>query len=286
MDFLFINTAERSALMGLPHLQQLTYIIGIRPYMDRKTYIVGIKRRISYQSLSEALYIEPHPGIKSGSPSKQQLRRVIYALERAGLIQVQSIDKTLILKCLLANTDISNSIKADTSPTQGLNTNSNIKKPCQSDSPPHKPKKPDTEKSTKADIPHNSEKNMCVYANFEKFWAIYPEKTGKQGAWEEFKKLQPSDDLLSKIITALNQQIHSSHLQQSQGEWIPKWKFPANWLMQHCWEDEIHIPQPKETKNETHPRPHREQSVIDNFWQSCKTGAKPISGNHVIRGKS
>lgn len=99
MAFLFVNSDELSALMGLSHLQQSAYLLGIRPYMERETYLVGVKRRISYQSLAEMLYVEPHPGItQSGSPSRQQLRRVIYVLERAGLVAIQSSDKQLILK--------------------------------------------------------------------------------------------------------------------------------------------------------------------------------------------
>ena len=48
MDYT-ITMIELEALVGLPHLQQLTYLRGIRPYMDLKTGIVGIKRKISYQ---------------------------------------------------------------------------------------------------------------------------------------------------------------------------------------------------------------------------------------------
>ena len=64
MDF-SINGDELTVLSGLPHLQQLVYFRGIRPYMDVKTGIVGIKRGISLQSIAEQLYIEPCPGIKS-----------------------------------------------------------------------------------------------------------------------------------------------------------------------------------------------------------------------------
>lgn len=105
-----INEKELDALCGLSYIQQITYFRGIRPYMDRNTYIVGIKRRISYQSLAEVLYIEPHQGItESGSPSRQQIRRAVKGLERSGLIAIQSSDKHLILKCLLA--DISYSVQ-------------------------------------------------------------------------------------------------------------------------------------------------------------------------------
>lgn len=97
MDFLFINTQELSALMDLPLIQRVIYIMGLRPYMDRQTCIVGIKRRNSYQSLREILYVAPIAGVKTGSPSRQQVKRAFKSLERAGLIVIQSTNKNLIL---------------------------------------------------------------------------------------------------------------------------------------------------------------------------------------------
>lgn len=102
MNFLFVNSEELEALMDLPYIQRLTYLMGIRPYMDRETCIVGIKRRISYQSLREALYVAPIAGVKTGSPSQQQVKRAVKSLERAGLIVIQSTTRHLILKCILA----------------------------------------------------------------------------------------------------------------------------------------------------------------------------------------
>ncbi len=67
MEFIIINQRELSALSGLPHIQQLTYIQGIKPFVDYKTKLVGIRRGISYQSISEALYVEPHSGIKKAA---------------------------------------------------------------------------------------------------------------------------------------------------------------------------------------------------------------------------
>ena len=43
MDFV-INGEELEIMSGLPHIQQLTYLRGIRPYMDVKTGITGIKK--------------------------------------------------------------------------------------------------------------------------------------------------------------------------------------------------------------------------------------------------
>jgi len=288
MDFLFVNTQELSALTGLPHIQQVTYLMGIRPHMDRKSFVVGIKRRISYQSLSEALYIEPHPGIKSGSPSREQIRRVIKSLERAGLVLIQSSDKHLVLKCLLANADNSVQNHPDTRPTQQPGTRLNLSSSSTPTNSMVKTPKADRGEMAKADIPHNSEQNyVCVSAQFEKFWFLYPQKKTKQTAFEAFKTLRPSDELLTRILAALQQQIDACNTLQAQGQWIPKWKFPANWLEQHCWEDEINIEITNGEKHATYQTPSAKQQPIDIFWESCKSGAGPSTRNRVIQsGKS
>ncbi|HHS5297144.1 TPA: protein LvrA [Legionella pneumophila] len=68
MSFLFANAHELAALLELPYIQRLVYLMGIRPYMDRQSCIVGIKRRISYQSLRETLYVGPIAGVKTENP--------------------------------------------------------------------------------------------------------------------------------------------------------------------------------------------------------------------------
>src|SRR5262245_34348999 len=105
MEYIIINHRELAALAGLPYLQRLLYLQGLKPHVDRKTGLVGIHRGISYQSLGEVLYIEPHPGIKSGSPEKDQLRRGIKGLARAGLIEIRSWERKLVLRCLLLDQD-------------------------------------------------------------------------------------------------------------------------------------------------------------------------------------
>lgn len=94
------------ALTGLPYIQVLLYIFGIRRYMDYATRLTGVKRKISWQSIREALEVEPACGrIKKGCPSKDQVRRAAQALERVGLVAIKSIEKQLIFECLLANWD-------------------------------------------------------------------------------------------------------------------------------------------------------------------------------------
>ena len=274
MAFLFVNTYELSALAGLPHIQQLTYLIGIRPHMDRKTCIVGIKRKISYQSLSETLYVEPHQGIQSGSPSKQQLRRVINGLEQAGLVQIQSTSKNLILKCLLADTDNSAQNKPNTKPTSHSDTCFDKKNTNISTNYTDVMKNADRGEMAKADIPHNSENNFVFLSkHFEKFWSDYPQPKNKESAWDEFKKLNPDDVLFSHIINSLEAQRQHYQKLQEAGQWLPAWKYPANWLALKCWNDELIPCKPLERTNAKNERPYAKKSSFDTFWESCKSGA-------------
>lgn len=272
MSFLFVNTDELSALMGLPYIQQSAYLLGIRPYMDRNTFLVGVKRKISYQSLSDVLYVEPHQGFEhSGSPSRQQLRRIIYALERAGLVEIQSIGKQLILKCLLANSDLSVQNKPDTNPTHQPNTNPNSKNNLKSCGYDKNNQKPNTAQNTKPDTPHNS-KNMyvCVQQQFQKFWSLYPQKQDETRAFQEFFKLRPDEHLFSHILETLQAQIQNREEMELSGEWVPKWKFPANWLAQKCWNDELLPLRTQEQLNASNQTSPRRKSAADILAESCK----------------
>ncbi len=272
MGFLFVNTDELSALMGLPYIQQSAYLLGIRPHMDRETFLVGVKRKISYQQLSEALYVEPHQGYEySGSPSRQQLRRIIYALERAGLVEIQSIGKQLILKCLLANSDLPVQNKPDTNPTYQPNTNPNDKNNIKSLGYDKDYRKPNTVKNTKPDTPHNSEDMyVCVRQQFQKFWSLYPQKQDETRAYQEFFKLRPDDILFSQILDALQEQIQNRQEMELAGEWVPKWKFPANWIAQQCWNDALLPFRTQEQTNASNQTSSRKKSAADILAESCK----------------
>lgn len=272
MGFLFINTCELSALMGLPYIQQSAYLLGIRPYMDRETFLVGVKRRISYQSLSEVLYVEPHQGFEhSGSPSRPQLRRIIYALERAGLIEIQSIGKQLILKCLLANSDLSVQNKPDTNPTYQPNTNQDEKNKEKSFGYVKNYQKPNTVQNLKPDIPHKSkDMYVCVRQQFQKFWSLYPQKQDEARALQEFFKLNPDDHLFSHILNALKAQVQNREEMELAGEWVPKWKFPANWLAQKCWNDELLALRTREQSHANNQTSPRRKSAADILAESCK----------------
>lgn len=100
-----INDDEREALRGLPHLARLTYTFGLRPFMDYGTGIVGLKRGISWKSLAEELYVEPHQGIKGGEPSEKELRRALVWLQKVGLVGQNQAERRLVFPLLLAQRD-------------------------------------------------------------------------------------------------------------------------------------------------------------------------------------
>ncbi|WP_298627625.1 hypothetical protein [uncultured Legionella sp.] len=262
-----VNDNELDALCGLSYIQQITYLRGIRPYMDRNTFVVGIKRRISYQSLAEALYIEPHQGItESGSPSRQQIRRVIKGLERAGLIVIQSFDKHLILKCLLADISYCVQNKPGTNPTQQADTKPHAVIPVNTRISGTTEVKADIDKLLKADTPQIKENNyIYLLQRFDNFWRMYPEKKSRDRAFEIFQQINPDEHLLQCMLQALYQQITAREAKEAHGEWVPAWKFPANWLSQKCWEDEVKIELTQEKRNEKRGT-NTKSGAIDPFW--------------------
>lgn len=73
-------------------------------------------------------------------------------------------------------------------------------------------------------------------ARFDRFWAAYPRKVGKGAARKIWTKLNPSDDLILKMISSLEKQCSSSQWQKDGGQYIPH---PSTWLNQERWDDEI-----------------------------------------------
>ena len=69
---------------------------------------------------------------------------------------------------------------------------------------------------------------------FESFWKVYPRKIGKEKCRNWFKSHKPKEDLVQKMIEAVEQQKKSK--QWSDPQYIPH---PYTWLNQGRWEDEL-----------------------------------------------
>lgn len=283
---LMLNSEELEALYGLPHAQQLAYLRGIRPYMDVKTGLVGVKRRISLQSLAEELYIQPHQGVKGEKYSRAQARRALSALERVGLITLQSEDLQLILQCNLATLGYFAQNKVVTNPSQKDVTfcseqsleNKGLYEGCS--------EKPVTAEPPKADTPLIKENNyIYLLRKFDHFWQMYPEKKSRERTFDIFQQINPDEHLLQTILQALDSQIKARHEKEAHGEWVPAWKFPANWLSQKCWEDEVKIELKQEKRNEK--RRTNTGTAHDPFWNpeakdSASTGEDEYQQANVV----
>ena len=69
---------------------------------------------------------------------------------------------------------------------------------------------------------------------FERFWDCYPRKVGKGNARKIFAKLKPSEEMLGRMIRAVELAKQSPQWQRDGGQYIP---YPATWLNQERWED-------------------------------------------------
>lgn len=67
---------------------------------------------------------------------------------------------------------------------------------------------------------------------FDVFWKQYPKKVAKPYAFKVWKKINPSDELLQKMLSAINTQ----GLRNKDIQFVPN---PATWLNGERWEDEV-----------------------------------------------
>lgn len=72
-------------------------------------------------------------------------------------------------------------------------------------------------------------------ALFDRFWAAYPKKKGRESARRAWKKLRPDKELCRVMAEALDRQKRSGDWRREGGQFIP---YPATWLNGRRWEDE------------------------------------------------
>ncbi len=76
----------------------------------------------------------------------------------------------------------------------------------------------------------------AVQANFERFWAVYPRKVGKDAARRVWQQLAPDNDLTDRMVAAVEQHCASEQWQKDGGQFIP---YPRTWLNRGGWTDEL-----------------------------------------------
>jgi hypothetical protein len=73
---------------------------------------------------------------------------------------------------------------------------------------------------------------------FGLFWKSYPKRVGKGAAEKAFKKINPSKEALHQMLEAIEKAKKSDQWKKDGGQFIP---YPATWLNQKRWEDEVEI---------------------------------------------
>lgn len=73
---------------------------------------------------------------------------------------------------------------------------------------------------------------------FDRFWAAYPKKTAKTDAAMAFHKSDVTEELLVRILAAIERQAKGESWRKDGGKFIP---YPATWLNGRRWEDEVGV---------------------------------------------
>lgn len=89
--------------------------------------------------------------------------------------------------------------------------------------------------SLDAPKPVKERKNL-LEQRFSMFWGAYPRRVGKGAAEKVFTKINPSEELTKRMLSAIEQAKQSQQWKNENGRYIPN---PATWLGQKRWEDEL-----------------------------------------------
>lgn len=111
-------------------------------------------------------------------------------------------------------------------PTETEKTEPVFEKPTETEKTQEK-EKTKTKTKTKREIDNS------LSLKFERFWAAYPRHDNKAQAEKAFNKLNPDDNLLATMLSAIEKQKRSSQWQNKQ--YIPQ---GSTWLNNRRWEDE------------------------------------------------
>lgn len=74
---------------------------------------------------------------------------------------------------------------------------------------------------------------------FNRFWQAYPKRVARLDALKAWVSLKPTPELVGRMLRALEQQRTQTSWLKERGQFIP---YPASWIRQGRWMDEIDEP--------------------------------------------
>lgn len=75
-------------------------------------------------------------------------------------------------------------------------------------------------------------------SGFEKFWNAYPRKVGKTAAMKRWVVIEPSEELVGKMLAAIEAWKQSDQWRKNDGQYVP---YPVTWLNQERWNDQVAV---------------------------------------------
>lgn len=97
-------------------------------------------------------------------------------------------------------------------------------------------------------VPKGDVEKKVTEKDFEAFWKEYPLKKAKQAARRSFLKANVPFEKIMAALAAQKRERAGIEVQnrdrEKRGEravFLPEWKYPATWLNQGCWEDEVSV---------------------------------------------
>ncbi len=197
-------------------LSTFIFLLLVANHSDNEWHGITIKRGQTVTSYAEIAH-------KMGI-SLQQVRTSIKRLNSTGEITHQTTNRYSLIT--IRNYEVYQSV---------INTQTNNQATI-SQQPSNN--QATTNKNDKND--KNDKKYIYEQKNafFDSFWCAYPKKKNKLRAQEVFYRLNVTDDLLQKIITAINKQKLTEEWQKENGRFIP---YPDTWLKYRRWEDETKV---------------------------------------------
>ena len=68
------------------------------------------------------------------------------------------------------------------------------------------------------------------------------------------------------MMHALTAQMNHREAMALQSKWIPPWKYPANWLAQRCWKDELSMEALQERPHAEHAKNIRNRGAAPDMF--------------------
>lgn len=116
--------------------------------------------------------------------------------------------------------------------------------------------------------------------SFEIFWHAYDYKKSIEDAKRAFAKINPSEELMQKILNAIELQKQEREVNISRGFNVPNRRYPATWLNGRNWEDEVNLKINVEKKHES--RSGFKRTGFQNILDSIRRTEKEIEDTEAV----